>query len=257
MISPIHHTKLHQQQQPPPPLKHVVTIVDEERDVLQSPIKHREARSVDTPATFVGLDIKQESIASDESSMTDDSMYTTENDDDDSDDDDDNDDDEEDTSKGTKNLLIMANIRLQQQELREEVKALKTMLHTKDEQLLHLTSQLRRATASKCDLVNAVTDMEREKEKIEQAGEAQLEEVKWGYLQVLEKRADMEREYMNELATLSEQMMTMDRKYKNQLLEKDFSMAKMAEELRRLRQQEQAKIFMGKSVRKVGNVTKA
>ena len=142
MISPIHQTKLHQQQQPPPPLKHVVTIVDEERDVLQSPIKHREARSVDTPATFVGLDIKQESIASDESSMTDDSMYTTENDDDDSDDDDDNDDDEEDTSKGTKNLLIMANIRLQQQELREEVKALKTMLHTKDEQLLHLTSHL-------------------------------------------------------------------------------------------------------------------
>ena len=58
--------------------------------------------------------------------------------------------------------------------------------------------------------------MKREEEKIEQAGEAQLEEVKLGYLQVLEKRADMEREYMNELATLSEQMMTIDRKYKNQ-----------------------------------------
>ena len=58
--------------------------------------------------------------------------------------------------------------------------------------------------------------MEREEEKIEQAGEAQLEEVKLGYLQVLEKRADMEREYMNELATLSEQMMTIDCKYKNQ-----------------------------------------
>ena len=151
----------------------------------------------------------------------------------------------------------MANIRLQQQELRQEIKALKTILHSKDEHLLHLTSQLRRATASKCDLVNSVTDMEQEKEKIEQAGEAQLEEDKRGYLQVLEKRADMEREYMNELATLSEQMMTMDRKYKNQLLEKDFSMAKMAEELRRLNQLEQAKIFMGKSVRKVGNVTKA
>ena len=52
--------------------------------------------------------------------------------------------------------------------------------------------------------------MEQEKEKIEQAGEAQMEEVKPGYLQVLEKRADMEREYMNELATLSEQLMTMD-----------------------------------------------
>ena len=79
-----------------------------------------------------------------------------------------------------------------------------------------MTSQLRRATASKCDLVNSVTDMEQEKEKIEQAGEAQLEEDKRGYLQVLEKRADMEREYMNELATLSEQMMTIHRKYKNQ-----------------------------------------
>ena len=90
------------------------------------------------------------------------------------------------------------------------------MLHTKDEQLLHLTSHLCWAKASKCDLVNAVTDMEREEEKIEQAGEAQLEEDKRGYLQVLEKRADMEREYMNELATLSEQMMTIHRKYKNQ-----------------------------------------
>ena len=112
----------------------------------------------------------------------------------------------------------MANIRFQQQELREEIKALKTILHSKDEHLLHLTSQLRRATASKCDLVNSVTDMEQEKEKIEQAGEAQMEEVKPGYLQVLEKRADMEREYMNELAMLSEQIMTMDQKYKNQLL---------------------------------------
>ena len=77
---------------------------------------------------------------------------------------------------------------------------------------------MRRALASKCDLVNAVTDMEREKEKIEQAGEAQLEEVKRWYLQMLVKRADMEWEYMNELAMLSEQIMTMDQKYKNQLL---------------------------------------
>ena len=74
-------------------------------DVLQSPIKHREARSVDTPVTFIGLDIKQESIASEESSMTDDSMYTTENDDDSDDEDNDDDDNyDEDVSKGTKNL---------------------------------------------------------------------------------------------------------------------------------------------------------
>ena len=85
-----------------------MSIVDEERNVLQSPIKHREARSVDTPATFLGLDIKQELIASEEYSMTDDFMYTTKNDDDADSDDEDKDDD--DVSKGTKNLLIMANI---------------------------------------------------------------------------------------------------------------------------------------------------
>ena len=56
MISPIHETKHHQYQQQS--LLHVVTIVDEERDVLQSPIKDQEAHSVDTPATFIGLDIK-------------------------------------------------------------------------------------------------------------------------------------------------------------------------------------------------------
>ena len=42
--------------------------------------------------------------------MTDDSMYTTENDEDS--DDEDNDDNDDDASKGTKDLLIMANIQL-------------------------------------------------------------------------------------------------------------------------------------------------
>jgi len=222
-------------------------VQDEERDVQQSPQNNGDARSIDTPATFVGLSIKHDDVASEDSSMTEDSVYTSSDEEEEKEDDD---------SAGTENLLMMANIRLCQQELTEEVKNLKGMLTVKDEQLLQLTSQLRRATASKCDLVNAVTDMEREREKIEQAGEAQMEGIKKDYLKMLEGRADMEREFMNELTTLSEQMMNMDRRHKNQLLEKDFTIAKLEEELRKFKSEQVAKAFVGKSVRKVGNVTK-
>jgi hypothetical protein len=217
-----------------------IRVLDEERDVHQSPQKHGDARSVDTPATFVGIHVKKDTVASEHSSMTDDSMYT----DDSSDDDDDDDDDD---SKATKELLQLATIRLDQQELRDEVKALKAVLHNKDEQLLFLTSQLRRATASKCDLVNAVTDIEREKEMIEQAGEAQIEELKKDYLKMLESRAHMEREFMNELATLSERMMKMEQRFKNEQLEKDFVIANLEEELRKSMS---PKAFSARSVRK-------
>jgi hypothetical protein len=220
-----------------------IGVVDEERDVHQSPNKHGDARSVDTPATFVGIHVKKDTVASEDSSMTDDSMYTEEEESSDDDDEDDDDDD----SKETENLLKLATIRLDQQELRDEVKALKAALQNKDEQLLFLTSQLRRATASKCDLVNAVTDIEREKEKIELAGEAQIEELKRDYLKMLEGRADMEREFMNELATLSEQIMKMELRFNNEKLEKDFVVAKLEEELRKALS---PKAFAARSVRK-------
>ena len=71
---------------------------------------------------------------------------------------------------------------------------------------------------------------------------------------LLEGRADMEREFMNELATLSEQLMSMDRKFKNQILEKDFVIANLEEELRKARHQPRA--WVGKSVGKSAIVTK-
>ena len=173
---------------------------------------------------------KPESVTSEESSMTSGSVYTT------SGETGEEDADEEETSTDAEELLAFANIRLQQQKLLNEVKQLREIVSQKDEQVMQLTVQLRRATASKCDLVLACTEMERLKEEAEKYGSEEAREVKKGYLAVLEARADVEREFMNELATLSNVMDDMDRRYKNQLLEKDFMIAQLEEKLLRLGQ---------------------
>uniref|UniRef100_A0A7S1D3H3 Uncharacterized protein n=1 Tax=Cyclophora tenuis TaxID=216820 RepID=A0A7S1D3H3_CYCTE len=182
--------------------------------------------SYPSPAGFVVQ--KLESVTSEESSMTSGSMFTS------SQDSSSEDEEDEDASANAAELLAYANIRLQQQRLQNEVKQLREILSQKDEQVTQLTGQLRRAITSKCDLVVACTEMERLKEEAEKYGSEEAREVKKGYLSILEGRADMEREFMNELAALSEQMCNMDRRYKNQLLEKDFEIAQLEEKLRRL-----------------------
>ena len=171
--------------------------------------------------------------------MTTGSMYTSSSgteadDDDDDDDDDDEEEEEEESSTNAAELLAYANVRLQQQRLQIEVKQLKDLLRQRDEQVVQLSGQLRRATESKCDLVVACTEMERLKEEAEKYGSEEAREVKKGYLAVLEDRADMEREFMNELATLSEQLCEQDRRFKNMLMEKDFTIAQLEEKVRRL-----------------------
>jgi hypothetical protein len=138
---------------------------------------------------------------------------------------------------GTKQLLAYANIRVEHQKMKEDMKALKAMLAAKDEQLLQLTCQLRRATASKWDLVVACTDMERQMEAVEKYGSPQSQQVRQQYLEMLEGRATMEREFMNELQTLTNELLATDRRYMNQLVDKDFTIGQLEEQVRRLRAQ--------------------
>lgn len=138
---------------------------------------------------------------------------------------------------GTKQLLAYANIRVEHQKMKEDMKKLKAMLVAKDEQLMLLTSQLRRATASKCDLVVACTDMERQMEVVEKYGSPQSQQVRQQYLEMLEGRATMEREFMNELQALTNELLATDRRYLNQLVDKDFTIGQLEEQVRRLKVQ--------------------
>ncbi|KAI2508185.1 hypothetical protein MHU86_6236 [Fragilaria crotonensis] len=144
---------------------------------------------------------------------------------------------DEEEDPGTKQLLAYANIRVEHQKMKEDMKALKAMLVAKDEQLLQLTLQLRRATASKCDLVVACTDMERQMEVVEKYGSPQSQQVRQQYLEMLEGRATMEREFMNELQTLTNELLATDRRYMNQLVDKDFTIGQLEEQVRRLKVQ--------------------
>jgi cyanate lyase len=135
---------------------------------------------------------------------------------------------------GTQQLLAYAAIRVQHQKLKEEMKALKALLASKDEQIVQLTGQLRRATVTKCDLVVACTDMERQMEMVEKYGSPQAQQVKQQYLEMLEGRATMELEFMNELQALTNELLTTDRRYMNQLVDKDFTIGQLEEQVRRL-----------------------
>jgi hypothetical protein len=140
---------------------------------------------------------------------------------------------------GTKQLLAYANIRVEHQKMKEDMKTLKAMLTAKDEQILQLTCQLRRATASKCDLVVACTDMERQMEVVEKYGSPQSQQVRLQYLEMLEGRATMEREFMNELQALTNELLATDRRYMNQLVDKDFTIGQLEEQVRRLKAQQE------------------
>lgn len=145
--------------------------------------------------------------------------------------------DEGEDEPGTQQLLEYAAIRVQHQKLKEEMKVLKALLAHKDEQIVQLTGQLRRATVTKCDLVVACTDMERQMEIIEKYGSPQAQQVRQQYLEMLEGRATMELEFMNELQALTNELLATDRRYMNQLVDKDFTIGQLEEQVRRLTSQ--------------------
>ena len=130
-------------------------------------------------------------------------------------------------------LLEKAQARLHLSELETKINDLKEELMQKNEKISTLTLQLRRATASKCDLVVACSDIESQKLSLEEMHGR--EERKWKQMPLREQevRAEVEKEFMNELSILMDQMNDLKRRHRNQLLEKDFEIAQLQEKLRR------------------------
>jgi len=135
--------------------------------------------------------------------------------------------------KSAQELLEKAQARLQLTEYEAKINDLKEELMEKNNKISTLTLQLRRATASKCDLVVACSDIEAQKLGLEELHGK--EERKWKQMPLREQevRAEVEKEFMNELAILMDQMNDMKRRHMNELLEKDFEIAQLQEKLRR------------------------
>lgn len=138
------------------------------------------------------------------------------------------------SQKSAQELLQKAQSRLKLSEYEQQIVSLKEDLMEKNAKISTLTLQLRRATASKCDLVVACSDIEAQKLEIEQLHGK--EEKRWKQLPLREQemRAQVEKEFMNELSLLMEQMNDLKRRHRNQVLEKDFEIAQLQETLRRM-----------------------
>lgn len=137
------------------------------------------------------------------------------------------------SQKSAQELLDKAHSRLKLSEYEQKIVDLKEELMDKSKKISTLTLQLRRATASKCDLVVACSDIEAQKIGLEELHGK--EERKWKQMPLREQevRAEVEKEFMNELTLLMDQMNDMKRRHKNELLEKDFEVAQLQEKLRR------------------------
>lgn len=174
--------------------------------------------SIATPDTYTSPKQIHTPSSSDEAGIFDSSSAST--------------DDDNDSDLDADALLAYATLRLQQQHLKDEIKALNVILNEKDGHILELSDQLKRATASKCDLVVHVTELEREKQKAEQYGSVDAQEHRQKCLRAVEKRAEIEIGFINELNTLTCRLNELDRRHKNHILEKDFIIAQLNEQLR-------------------------
>jgi len=163
--------------------------------------------------------------------------------------DDDNDEDESvdsDNSGATQDLLERAHDRLNLQGLYEEVAQLRNTIERKDKEIEELSGQLRRAVATKCDLVIAHTELERHHEyNLKQLEEASKQLLKANF-GLVEEQADTDVQLMNEIVRLNQEMKEMktehihelgdwERLHANEMRDKEYEIAKLEEEVRKLK----------------------
>lgn len=148
-------------------------------------------------------------------------------------------------SMSTKELLHRARDRIQIKQLQDEIARLKDTIEIKNSEVDRLVAQLRREVSNKCDLVIAHTELEKY-----HAGEIQNKEhFMYGLARtnrvLVETVAETECSLINEMVQLKVELNEangkhqveindFERKHKNQMLEKDFQIAQLEEELRRV-----------------------
>jgi hypothetical protein len=147
-------------------------------------------------------------------------------------------------SDNTSNILEKAHDRVALQNLKEEIKALEATVEKKDDEIEQLSGQLRRAVSTKCDLVLSHSELERFHESSLKKRDDDMVLIQQANYALLEMRANIEKEFMNELAIVAEdmeeeknkhreEMDDWERMHRNEMLEKEFKIAQLTEELRK------------------------
>jgi hypothetical protein len=169
------------------------------------------------------------------------------------DDDEENDDeegDEEDMSsidsEDTATLLDRAHDRLHLQDLQDEVQHLKEIIAHKNEELEKLSGQLRRAVATKCDLVLAHNELELHHEQNLKRRDEGLMQLKRANLSLVEAQSEVEKDLLNEIFALNHKMSGLEEVHQRDVQEreemhkyelslKDKRIHRLQEEIRKMR----------------------
>lgn len=154
-------------------------------------------------------------------------------------------DDDDASSAATNDLLERAHDRLTMQKLHDEIDQLKKVIQVKNGELEVLAGQLRRAIETKCDLVLSHTELERHHEFNLKAKEEEKSELKKVNFGMIENLASVEKDLLNEIVRLNlelqesrkqhfEELQDWERLHKNEMVARDFEIAKLTEEIRML-----------------------
>jgi hypothetical protein len=149
------------------------------------------------------------------------------------------------SSDATQTLLDRAHERVAMQRLHEEIERLHDVLEQKNEEIEKLAGQLRQAVETKCDLVIAHTELERHHAFNLACKKKDVSALKEENRTLQEKRTEAELTLLNELVQLTDAMKEAEkahqqelddweRLHRNEMLEKDFQIAQLSEELRKL-----------------------
>lgn len=132
--------------------------------------------------------------------------------------------------------LDYAILQLQNEQLQGENKFLKNLIQQNECEAEVLKEQLIRETKSKNNLVAA----DRKRAQLLQTEKSPVDKHKMESLIQKEYTAQIEAELMNELVKLTNVIDDKQRKHSNEMLEKDFEIAKLHEEIRKLKEDRSA-----------------
>jgi hypothetical protein len=146
-------------------------------------------------------------------------------------------------SRETVTLLERAQDRIAMQHLHEEIAEQEEIICKKNVEIEQLSGQLRRAVATKCDLVIAHTELELHHENQLAYKDLDVDEVKKANRNLQETQSQVEIDLLNEIAKLTndqsearkahqQELDDWERMHRNEMLEKDFEIAKLTEEMR-------------------------
>lgn len=130
-------------------------------------------------------------------------------------------DSEEDVVESSKRLLRCVDQRIQYQKENDEVRYLKSQLKTMKTQAEAMAEQLRRAVETKCDLVLAQNEMERNHEQGLMVKDVELKEMRMYIQEILEHQANQEVNFMNEIAHLAAKLDSNKKKHEEEIENKD------------------------------------